>query len=519
MSSAPESGAADLRIGASILLLACCVSHRYLFDPAAQVRVKNSSDGSDTLAILQLWDYPAVDVYNKHATYWADTHVCVLVCEMTDRGSLAALDALKQEFIEVNKHVSDSLAFLLLINKAEADNASKQQLSASEVVSWCQKHDIIHYFEVSARTDHNIAHVLLQLAQLALIQDLKRKKLYIGNEAELAAKQRRHQQAILQWKAEQEEEAKRQQEEAERLEALRAAERYEAEQAEWERQECERREKLGLSPFEHEDEHADTAEQPHKPGTAKDGSRAKTSQSKDNLHSPRMTATAKRVTATISTLKRMKLLQPAAASPASPSTGPSLHRKATMSPQHTAHAAKISSPSHATAMPTLTATMSTLSLASQAASNHHNSTATHASTTQQVSARSAVHEAKEATPADTAHGPATAVDAQILHTDTTESTVDAQQREQLIAQLSATTNFTTQDIGLFFHDCKYQQHITYKRFKKVLAKMSQKYWLTLSDRLYAAFDTQRTGLITFQQFIYGLHTLCAGSLQERAQRK
>lgn len=84
---------------------------------------------------------------------------------MCEKDSLKKLNEIKSEFLQYHGQYNDSLEFILLINKAEPINASRQQIYADDIIQWCAEQNIQHFYETSAMLETNIVVALLQIAQ------------------------------------------------------------------------------------------------------------------------------------------------------------------------------------------------------------------------------------------------------------------------------------------------------------------------------------------------------------------
>jgi small GTP-binding protein len=145
------------KVGKSSLLSRFCSSRS--FEPGyhetvgadfggTKVRLQNGLE-----AVVQIWDLPGNHVAlaamdPPPQTYMTDTHVCVLVCDMCSKDSFLALERIRAEFLAAVPKTRDSTAFVLLISKAEPTHAKKQAVFAADVLSWCSKHNIRHFYEV-----------------------------------------------------------------------------------------------------------------------------------------------------------------------------------------------------------------------------------------------------------------------------------------------------------------------------------------------------------------------------------
>jgi len=137
--------------------------------------------------ILQIWDYPGASKAKKRYKYYENTHCCVLVCDMMRKASLEALTRMKKAFLVANAQNESSMGFVLLVNKAEVGNKTKQQVFPEDVVEWCEANGVDLFFETSAAVDTNIVPALVQIAQLAKDMDMARKGIVVPRRTNLHA--------------------------------------------------------------------------------------------------------------------------------------------------------------------------------------------------------------------------------------------------------------------------------------------------------------------------------------------
>mmetsp|Transcript_18668 Transcript_18668/g.36542 ORF Transcript_18668/g.36542 Transcript_18668/m.36542 type:complete len:204 (+) Transcript_18668:387-998(+) len=106
---------------------------------------------------------------------------------MMRKASLEALTRMKKAFLVANAQNESSMGFVLLVNKAEVGNKTKQQVFPEDVVEWCEANGVDLFFETSAAVDTNIVPALVQIAQLAKDMDMARKGIVVPRRTNLHA--------------------------------------------------------------------------------------------------------------------------------------------------------------------------------------------------------------------------------------------------------------------------------------------------------------------------------------------
>jgi hypothetical protein len=98
---------------------------------------------------------------------------------MLRKSSLADLTSRKQSFLKANAAHVDSVGFVLVVNKAEMGNQSKQEVFPEDVTAWCAENGVAHVFETSAALDTNIASTLVAVAELAATMERQRRGILV----------------------------------------------------------------------------------------------------------------------------------------------------------------------------------------------------------------------------------------------------------------------------------------------------------------------------------------------------
>ena len=117
---------------------------------------------------LQLWDTAGQEQYNSIAQgFYRNTQLCVLVFDQTEVQSFERVENWRKRFLEIlNPPEDDKFPFVLLGNKN--DLKDKIKTKQEDIDDYCQKHNNMPYFSVSAQSNTNIDEAFYKVAELAL---------------------------------------------------------------------------------------------------------------------------------------------------------------------------------------------------------------------------------------------------------------------------------------------------------------------------------------------------------------
>ena len=119
--------------------------------------------------------FPAQADKQRTLEQYLDTHVAVLVCDLTSKPSLAKLAALAAVFRQTNAHLEDSIYYILVVNKAESSQRARQELVPADVTAFCRQIPIHRVIETSAAQDTNVAALTKIVAEAGAAVDHARR--------------------------------------------------------------------------------------------------------------------------------------------------------------------------------------------------------------------------------------------------------------------------------------------------------------------------------------------------------
>ena len=123
---------------------------------------------NDTTVKFEIWDTAGQERYQSLGTaFYRGADACVLVYDVSDALSFQKLESWRTAFLNA-ADIKDpqTFPFVVLGNKADLD-APKQVVQAASVKAWCDKHNNIASFAVSAKTGDNVETAFLSVVKAA----------------------------------------------------------------------------------------------------------------------------------------------------------------------------------------------------------------------------------------------------------------------------------------------------------------------------------------------------------------
>ncbi|GAB5372671.1 hypothetical protein AAMO2058_001684700 [Amorphochlora amoebiformis] len=122
----------------------------------------------EKLTTLQIWDTAGQERFQSlGVAFYRGSDCCVLVFDVTDSKSFAALDTWKREFLQYagDQSSSDMFPFVCLGNKC--DMVEERQVTRKQAEEWCENNKM-PYFETSAKENTNVEQAFEAVAKRAL---------------------------------------------------------------------------------------------------------------------------------------------------------------------------------------------------------------------------------------------------------------------------------------------------------------------------------------------------------------
>ena len=144
----------------------------------ADFLTKEIDKGNDKIH-LQLWDTAGSERYQSvSAGFYRNSELCVLVFDQTDIESFQNVEMWRQSFLEtLNPPEGDKYPFILLGNKNDLKEGIKIKKEAID--KYCQAHNNMPYFSVSAQLNNNIDEAFNKVAELALARNTQNEDTFI----------------------------------------------------------------------------------------------------------------------------------------------------------------------------------------------------------------------------------------------------------------------------------------------------------------------------------------------------
>jgi len=139
----------------------------------------------DKLVTLQIWDTAGQERFQSlGVAFYRGADACALCYDLTDNKSFDNLDSWMDEFlVHAAPRNADKFPFVVLGNKA--DLATRRQVPANKVKTWCAQKGDIPAFETSAKEAINVEQAFHTIAKNALAQEATQKPIFIPDTLDL----------------------------------------------------------------------------------------------------------------------------------------------------------------------------------------------------------------------------------------------------------------------------------------------------------------------------------------------
>ena len=116
---------------------------------------------------LQLWDTAGSERYHSIGSgFYRNSETCVLVFDLTNEQSFENVEIWRKEFLEnLNPPDSDKYPFVLLGNKNDIKESIK--VKDEDIQKYCNSHNNMIYFSVSAKNNDMVEESFKKVADLA----------------------------------------------------------------------------------------------------------------------------------------------------------------------------------------------------------------------------------------------------------------------------------------------------------------------------------------------------------------
>ena len=116
---------------------------------------------------LQLWDTAGSERFHSIGSgFYRNSETCVLVFDLTNEQSFENVEIWRKEFLEnLNPPDSDKYPFVLLGNKNDIKESIK--VKDEDIQKYCNSHNNMTYFSVSAKNNDMVEESFKKVADLA----------------------------------------------------------------------------------------------------------------------------------------------------------------------------------------------------------------------------------------------------------------------------------------------------------------------------------------------------------------
>ena len=121
----------------------------------------------DTKFLLQIWDTAGQERFRSLAApFYRGSHACVLVYDITDSNTFAAIDYWRDEFLH-HRNVDDPDTFPFLLVGNKSDLMGQRRVAHKDAAIYAKENNMI-FFETSAKTGENFEKPLGSIARAAI---------------------------------------------------------------------------------------------------------------------------------------------------------------------------------------------------------------------------------------------------------------------------------------------------------------------------------------------------------------
>ena len=119
---------------------------------------------------LQIWDTAGQERFQSlGAAFYRGADCCILVFDLTDKESFAALDSWKSEFLaQCSPKDPDNFPFVLLGNKV--DRTAERKVTNEDAKAWAKNNNNTPYYETSAKDRIQIEDAFAEVARKSATQ-------------------------------------------------------------------------------------------------------------------------------------------------------------------------------------------------------------------------------------------------------------------------------------------------------------------------------------------------------------
>ena len=141
-------------------------SLEYKITIGADFLTKQIQKDENTIS-LQMWDTAGTEQFNSVAGgFYRNSESCILVFDLTNSDSFAEVEVWRKRILEkLNPPEGEKFPFVLLGNKNDLKDSIV--VKDEDIQKYCNQHNNMPYFSVSAKTSENVEVAFNKVADLA----------------------------------------------------------------------------------------------------------------------------------------------------------------------------------------------------------------------------------------------------------------------------------------------------------------------------------------------------------------
>ncbi len=126
---------------------------------------------------LQIWDTNGTERYKSMTkSFFRNSDACILVFDLTSAKTFEDVEFWRKIFLEeIDPNEREQFPFVLLGNKN--DLKDDKEVKDEEIQKYCNQHNSMHYFSVSAKTGENVEKAFIKISDLSLERIKEKNKL------------------------------------------------------------------------------------------------------------------------------------------------------------------------------------------------------------------------------------------------------------------------------------------------------------------------------------------------------